>query len=73
MPAEDDCYEDDGGAVSACSLTPSPILSVKPLTPAATCPQLPASEIKQTFLSTNLAYLWAFEWRAARTPTRAFW
>ena len=29
-------------------------------------PRLPASEIKQTFLSTNLACLLAFEWRAAR-------
>ena len=28
-------------------------------------PRLPASKIKQTFLSTNLASLLAFEWRAA--------
>ena len=28
-------------------------------------PQLPASEIKQTFFSTNLVCLLAFEWRAA--------
>ena len=34
-------------------------------------PQLQASEIKQTFLSTNLAYLLAFEQRSAR-PTHSF-
>ena len=34
-------------------------------------PQLQASGIKQTFLSTNLAYLLAFEQRSAR-PTHSF-
>ena len=32
-------------------------------------PQLPASEIKQTFLSTNLASLWAIETQAAGPAT----
>ena len=36
-------------------------------------PQLTASEIKQTFLSPNLACLLAFEWRAAGPPRHTFW
>ena len=35
-------------------------------------PQLLASEIKQTFLSTNLAFLLAFGWWAARPHTHSF-
>ena len=35
-------------------------------------PQLPASEIKQNFLSINLACLLAFEWSAARPPCIPF-
>ena len=31
-------------------------------------PQLPASEVKQTFLSTNLGYLLAFEWPELDPP-----
>ena len=34
--------------------------------------QLPTSEIKQTFLSTHLACLSAFEWSAARPHTHSF-
>ena len=52
-------------AVSACSRL---LLSIKALAPLAAsaggvglCPQLLASEIKQTFLSTNLSCLLAFE------------
>ena len=35
-------------------------------------PQLLVSEIKQTFLSTNLAFLLAFGWWAARPHTHSF-
>ena len=35
--------------------------------------QLPASEIKQTFLSTNLASLTAFEWQAPRSHLQLHW
>ena len=58
-----------------------PTLSTKALTPCLlergswpldgyppASPQLLASEIKQTFLSTNLACLVAFEWQAAGPP-----
>ena len=34
--------------------------------PTPTFPQLPASNIKQTFISTNVASLLAFEWQATR-------
>ena len=51
-------------------------LSIKALTlclgKGATHPQLPACEINQTFLSTNLAYLLTFEWQAARSLTHTF-
>jgi len=72
MTVRDDC------AVSAYSHRPP--LSIKALTPfswrgsgelafgqmSATLPQqLPESEIKQTFLSTILAYLFSFERQAA--------
>ena len=55
-------------AVSACSRL---LLSIKALAPLAAsaggvglCPQLLASEIKQTLLSSNLAYLLASEQQA---------
>ena len=47
------------------------MMLIRPLTPVGlwtgvghSPSQLPASEIKQTFLSSNLACLLAFEWRA---------
>ena len=74
MTVRDDCF------VSACSPLPTLYKSSHPLllrgggvglwTDVCHPPpcQLPASEIKQTFLSTNLACLLAFEWWAARHP-----
>ena len=70
-------------AVSACSPLPP---SLKPLahwlsvggesafgqeSPTLTLPKLPASKIKQTFLSSNLASLLVFERRAAGPPLSA--
>ena len=73
--------------VSACNLTSKKKkknLSVKALTPclpgagvslgqisATLPPQLPASEMKQMFLSTNLDCLLAFKWRAVGPPPHA--
>ena len=78
MTVRDDC------AVSACC--PSPTLLVNAFTPYLSWwavglwtvvyhppSQLLASEIRQTFLSTNPAYLLAFERRANGTPTYSFW
>ena len=70
----------DNCAVSACN--PHLILSLNALTHCLSAgglslwtdvrhpplPQLPASEIKQTFLSTNLGYLLAFEWPELDPP-----
>ena len=73
--------------VSACNLPSKKKknLSVKALTPclpgagvslgqisATLSPQLPASEIKQTFLSTNLDCLLAFKRRAVGPPMHTF-
>ena len=77
MTVRDDC------AVSACILLLLSIKSSCPTgcrcrgislwmdvhSPPLTHPQLPIFEIKQTFLSTNLAYLLALEWHAARPHT----
>ena len=75
MTVRNDC------TVSACRLPPTPTLSINALTsvcqgqgswPLDRCmppaPKLLGSEIKQTFLSTNLACLLAFEHRNSQTP-----
>ena len=69
----DDC------AVSACSTPPH--LSIRAVSPCLSAreagswlsAQLPASEIRQTFLSTNLACLLASEWRAAGSTNSFQW